>query len=185
MEIIVGYTVSVYDNGTDMFEHDDPKLERCPACGYRTNFFAHNSFYRQPRKRRSDLLCTYDDALIATRSFRDFCEKNEYRDVKFLEFRNDPDHFHFQAQKIVTFNAKRRGTKFIAYCPVCENYESVIGADPAYLEVEEPLADGFYRTDILFGPKNAKGPQLLVGCETKTKIEAAKLKGMIFREAYN
>jgi hypothetical protein len=184
-EMLVGYTVTGYDNGTVMFEDNDPSLARCPACGFRTDFFAHNPFYRQGRKRRSDLLSTYDNADIVTLAFQSFCLDNLYEGVKFLEFKNDSDHFHLQVDRVIPFNAKKRGTRCIDYCPACENYKSVIGADPAYLEIEKPLKDGFYRSDLLFANGNGKAPLLIVGCETKSKMEAAKLKGLIFEEAYN
>ncbi len=180
--MIIGYQLGGYDNGTVMFEKDCAALEKCPACGYRIDFFAHNPLYRQARKRRSDLLCTYDGAEIVTQNFKAFCLENSYQGVNFLEFRNDPDHFHLQTERIVPFDAKRRGTRFISYCPFCENYESIIGANPDYLKVQRPLQDGIYRTDLLFGPKNAKSPLLLVGCETKAKMESANLKGLLFEE---
>jgi len=168
-----------------MFKETDSRLEHCPACGFRTDFFAHNPLYRQVRKRRSDLLCTYDHAPIVTQAFRTFCLDNNYPGVRFLEFKNDPDHFHLLVDNVISFNARKRRTRFIDFCPVCENYKAVIGANPTYLEVDGPLPDGMYRSDLYFATGNAKSPLLIVGCATKDKMEGAGLKGLIFEEAYD
>lgn len=167
-----------------MFEEDDPKVPRCPACGFRTNFLSHNPLYRQPRKRKSDFLVTYDGSKIVTHVFRDFCLSEGYKGIRLPEFRNDPDHFHLLVDDVVKFDAKRRETRFIDFCPVCENYDEVIGADPAYLIRKTPLNDGIYRTDLLFAGGDRKRPVIIIAPETKRKMEAANLKGLIVEPAY-
>ena len=183
--MVVGYTVTGRDNGTVMFQENDPNLRRCPACGFRTDFFAHNPLYRQVRKRRSDLLFTYDNIPIVSQAFRSFCLDHGYANIDFLEFEDDPAHFHLQVNNILPFNAKKRETRFIDYCPVCENYKSVIGATPAYLEIRAPLEEGLYRSDLLFASGNGKGPLLIVGRQTRVSMEAVGLKGLLFEEAFN
>jgi hypothetical protein len=49
---IVGYTLSVPDNGTVMFR-EKSDLKRCEACGHPVSFFSHNPEY-QLRKREAD-----------------------------------------------------------------------------------------------------------------------------------
>jgi hypothetical protein len=87
--------------------------------------------------------------------------------------------------RVVSFDAKSRRTRFINCCAVCGNYDEVIGATPAYLEVPGPLEDGIFRSDLLFGSGNAKHPLIIVGLETKERLEGAGLKGLLFREAYH
>jgi hypothetical protein len=49
---VIGYTLSVPDNGTFMFR-EKSELKRCAACGYPTKFLLHNPEY-QLRRREVD-----------------------------------------------------------------------------------------------------------------------------------
>ena len=60
----------------------------------------------------------------------------------------------------------------------------MVGATPAFLKVEMPLADGFYRSDPLFASGNEKQPLIVVGVGTKRKLEAARLMGLEFKPTY-
>jgi hypothetical protein len=108
-----------------------------------------------------------------------------YKGLVFDEFLKDKTHFHFMVENIVKFDAVKRGTVFERVCNVCKNYQSVVGATPSYLLQSRPLSDGFYRTDLLFGSGDRKSPIILVGSETKAKLESAKLKGLTFSPAYS
>jgi len=48
------------------------------------------------------------------------------------------------------------------YCKSCEQFESIIGATPAYLKGLSSLDKGFYRTDIEFGSSSEKSPLIIV-----------------------
>lgn len=125
------------------------------------------------------MLFTYDDAAIVTSRFRDFCVDNCYKGIRFLEFLQDPNHFHFQVDNVADFDSERNRTRFINLCPTCGDYESVILSGPAYLRTSVPLSDGFFRTDLLFGSGSGKHPLFVIGAETKIKMELAKLKGLV------
>jgi hypothetical protein len=102
----------------------------------------------------------------------------------FDQFTNDPTCFHFRVRRKVKFDVKRRGTLFEKYCRICKNFESVVGATPSYLVRSKPLTDNFYRTDLLFGSAGRRNPVILVGPETKKKLELKKFKGLVFLPAY-
>src|SRR6266446_13227 len=175
---IVGYKIGGQDNDTHMFR-DDSSLRKCEGCGYRLDFSATNPQYCL-NKCSDDISATYDGQTIVSRAFKDFCERNEYQGIKFAVFENDPNHFHLVVLREVKFDAERRKTRFENLCPQCGNYESIVGAKPAYLLISEPLDSGFYRSDLLFASGNEKHPLTLIGNETKAKLEAAKLKGLEF-----
>jgi hypothetical protein len=179
---MVGYNLSGQDNDTHMFR-DNSIVAKCEACGYRLDFLRTNPNYVLRGSKR-DLSATYDGQTIVSKAFKEFCERNEYRGLKFAIFENDPDHFHLILTRVVKFDAAKRKTRFDKLCPECGNYESVVGATPSFLLVSDPLKDGFYRTDLLFGSGNEKHPLELVGTATKAKLEAAKLKGLEFKPAY-
>jgi hypothetical protein len=191
---VIGYTLSVPDNGTFMFR-DAAGIELCTSCGYPLDFLSFNPDY-QLRKREvdyrhdgyyvagADISSTYDHRVIVSKRFRDFCLNAEYKGLAFNEFLNDKQHFHFAVKKLVKFDALRRGTLFERLCKACNNYESVVGATPSYLLRSSRLSDNFYRTDLLFGSQDRKSPDIIVGGETKLKLESAGLKGLTFLPAY-
>jgi hypothetical protein len=182
--MIVGYTVTGYPNGTTMFNACDPGVKRCPACGQR-DWLAHNPLYRQTRRRHSDLLLTQDHAAIVTQAFRSFCEANHCHELRILEFQRDPHHFHLQAQRVIALNTEKTHTAVVAHCPACRN--PTAPADPRlnFVQASSPLSDGFYRSNLPFSDGMGTGPLLIVGHRTRTKMMAAHLKGLIFREVYN
>lgn len=179
---VVGYTLDGQDNDSYMFR-DNSLLSRCEGCGYRLELSPTNPNYVL-KNCSEDISATYDGQTIASKAFKDFCERNEYRGINFGVFDNDPRHFHFIVMPEVKFDAIRRKTRLENLCPQCGNYESVVGAKPAYLLITEPLDDGFYRSDLLFASGNGKHPINLVGIETKAKLEVTDLKGLEFAPAY-
>jgi hypothetical protein len=136
------------------------------------------------KKCADDISHTYDGQTIVSKAFKEFCEKNEYRWIKFGEFENDPNHFHLILRRVVKFDAVRRKTRFEHLCPHCGNYESIVGVKPAYLLVNEPLGDGFYRSDLLFASGNEKHPLTFVGIQTRAKLKLSGLKGLEFAPAF-
>ncbi len=179
---IVGFKIGGQDNDTHMYGRNSfPK--KCDGCGYRIDFSATNSKYCFKHS-GVDISATYDGQTIVSRAFKDFCECSNYRGIKFGVFDNDSHHFHFIVTREIKFDANRRKTRFENLCPQCGNYESVVGAKPAYLLIAKPLHDGFYRSDLLFGDGNEKHPLTLIGIETKAKLEAANLNGLEFALAY-
>ncbi len=178
----VGYALSAQDNDTYMFGPDDP-VERCGTCHYRRDLSAYNPRYKLKSYRR-DLSATYDGFWIVTDRFRDFCTGQGYRDISFEEFAEDKRHFNFMPLTVVKFDAVSRMTSFEKLCPECGSYESVTGAYPAYVLLSEPLADGFYRSDLLFASGDEKHPIIFVGAETKDKLAKSGLKGLEFSPLY-
>jgi predicted RNA-binding Zn-ribbon protein involved in translation (DUF1610 family) len=179
--MVVGYYLSVADSRSRMFR-DDSSLKKCPTCGYRLDFFAHNPQYGL-RSADYDLCATYDGQLIGSLAFKRFCEEQNYSSIIFREFDLDEIHFHVIFENIVPFDAIRRKTRFEKLCPTCGNYESVVGAKPAYLRLSSPLVDGLYRSDLLFASGNEKGPAEFAAVCTKEKMLAAGIRGVTFHEA--
>ena len=59
-------------------------------------------------------------------------------------------------------------------------YNEIGGAAPFLKNLNEPLKDGFFRSDILFGSGNERSPLIFVGEDTYKKIKRDKLKGFVF-----
>jgi len=181
---LVGYTITGQDNDSYMFR-DNSALNRCTVCGYRLDFSQTNPDYTLT-KCSAHISATYDGQTIVSKKFKEFCELNEYRRIRFGSFENDSNHFHLVLTRKIKFDAVRRGTRFERLCPQCGNHGAVAGATPAYVFVDESLADGFYRTDLIFGSGNEKAPLNLLGSETRAKLIAAGLglEDVDFHPAY-
>lgn len=91
----------------------------------------------------------------------------------------------FPSEHIVVFDSERRQTKFVDYCETCGQYAQVAGATPAFLKtVSEPINDGIFRTDVVFGSYRRKHPLVIIGLETKKLIQKARFSGRSFRPVY-
>ena len=157
-------------------------LHVCSKCGYRTDFFYINRKFRVSR-RVYDLSCTYDGYTIVSRKFKEFCDRKEYKYIEFKEFDKDYDFFALFPVNVVEYDTDRNKPQYENYCESCGNYESVIGPSPIYLKgVTEPLADGFYRTDIMFASGNEKSPLIIIGPETKETILKEGFKNIYFEK---
>jgi len=103
-----------------------------------------------------------------------------------VEFRTLPaskGFYHFFPHRVVPFDAQSRQTRFVALCPTCGFYESVAGATPSFLSASELLADGFSRSDILFGSRNEKHPLVFVSTGTQKILACERFTGMSFNSA--
>jgi len=210
---IVGYSLRSQDNDSYMFPEDmslvirrnaqirlkdyesgavlelpeitalDKEQNRCPFCGYRLNFHPHNPRYKV-RNKLTDISVTYDGQTIVSTKFKKFCEENKLEGIIFRGFESDKNCFQMVVTREIEFDAARRKTRFEHFCPVCKNYESVVGADPTYLSTSIPLSSGIFRTNLLFASGNEKHPLFLVSIDTKSKLEKSKLIGSEFSPAY-
>jgi hypothetical protein len=191
---IIGYQLSISYNDTEMYEDDDTTIARCSLCGYRLDFFLTNPDYLLNKKykpiymkdavtKKTAISVTYDSQKIASIHFKEFCEKQGYEGLKFIEFPKDPWHFHLIVENIIKVDQKKGQIKFGEHCPICGNFESIHG-ELTFFDVAEPLADGIYRSDLLYGNGDLKGPILIIGIETRKKIKEAELKGIAFDTAY-
>jgi hypothetical protein len=178
--MIVAYYLSLADSGSHMFR-DDSSLTKCRKCGYRLDFFAHNPSYML-RNTKYDLCATYDGQIIGSRAFKAFCENEGLSGIDFLSFDADDEHFHVILRNVVPFDAAKARTRFENLCEVCGNYESIIGVTP-FLKVSAPLADGIYRSDLLFASGNEKGPAEFAAPLTREKMITARLRGIHFEGA--
>ena len=186
--MIIGYSISGDDNDSfmcssaDVVHENMEGLSVCPKCGYRTDFFYINRNFRVSR-RMYDLSSTYDGYNIVSRKFKEFCVRKGYNSIEFKGFDADPDFFALMPLTIVEFDTDRNEPRYENYCEECGNFESVVGPFPVYLkDVSKPLADGFYRTDLLFASGNEKSPLTIIGPNIKDAILREGFKNISFEE---
>ncbi len=179
---IIGYTISGPDNGYRMFE-DARHFDICTACGFRTNFQAHAPEFAIPAKRRlADLTYTYDGQCIASVKLIEALEEECPGDYHAYPVGDDARYFHLFPVRTVPFDIERRETRLLSFCSTCGFYDEVIGATPAFLKVDGPLAHGFYGSDILFASGNEKHPLLFISSDMKAIFKVRGLKGIDFQK---
>ena len=180
-----GYSISGFDNDSFMCSSADRVFDEigdidvCPKCGYRTDF---NYIYEKFRVKRrgNDISFTYDGYCIVSLKFKEACDRAGFEGIEFLGLPGDKEYYHLVPGCVVEFDCEKRKTRFENKCDVCGNYESVVGATPAFIKGE--LASDVCRTDILFGSGNAKKPIILISENAKKVFDREKLVGIFAEE---
>lgn len=200
--MVIAYHMSVHDDGTHMLGPDTYRVPRdagyydwrfgidgiphpatCPTCGRKTDTNYINPQFRV-RRRRRDLTVTYDGYVLVSARFREFCELNNWhQDVHFGNLPADNDYFVFKPTRTLEFDSERRKTRFEDHCPECDKYFNVIGATPVFLRnVDHPITEGFFRSDLEFGSGHEQHPLLILGTETAQKIKRQAFQKIYLRQ---
>ncbi|MDH7459699.1 hypothetical protein QEG73_00370 [Chitinophagaceae bacterium 26-R-25] len=174
---VLGYSISAADNDSYM-NSDQHEVNICRCLDFVKNRHLHLNPTFKLNKKNYDISYTWDDFLLVSDRFKQFCIDNKYTSVSFIEIPNYPTKHLMTVSNITDFDSARRETKFLEFSPECNEYNEVVGATPVCLTIDSPLTDNFFRTNIEFGRGYAKGPIILVGVETAIKLKAQKLKGL-------
>jgi len=178
--MVIGYLLGGNDNDSYIFDTNDKSLPICHQCGYVTNF-DYMSPSMQLRVKKYDISSTYDNRTIVSTRFKNYCLDNNYKGMVFRELPRNPGFYLMNINTIIEFDSDRANLIQYKYCEVCGNYESITPGIPVVLkDVDSPLADGFYATNIHFASGNEKGPLFIVGVATYDKLKSQKFKGMNF-----
>ncbi len=151
----------------------------CPVCysPLDQEFVSHDVRARM-RKDAMDA----DGHVIVSERFRDFCVRSRYADLAFYEVGKRRKRYELRATRVLRVDVERSQPYLTEFCTRCGNFECYLRGKGLFLEnVTEPLLDGFYRTDLIWGCRAGKHPLILVGAETKRKLHAAGLTGLDFR----
>lgn len=120
--------------------------------------------------------------VVVSERFRNFCVRNRYADLAFHDVGKRRKRYELRAKRILRVDVERSHPYLAEFCTRCGNFECYLRGKGLFLEnVNEPLPDGFYRTDLIWGCRAGKHPLILVGIETKRKLVAAGLTGLDFR----
>jgi hypothetical protein len=155
----------------------------CLRCGTLLSYKINKDFVL--KKKSVDLLYTYDHYCIVSQQFYSFCVNNRYENLKFIELPKTNGFFFFQPENVFDLDSERRKIQFINHCDLCNNYQEVIGASPAYAKLDLDVPSDFiYRSNYIFGSKERKNPLIIIGLETEQKMKKDKLKGLYFDNVY-
>lgn len=153
--MVIGYKLGKHDNNSQVLPTKAPGI-KCDQCGTKLvrpnplpNFVLH--------KKTLDLSTTLDGFTIASTKFKACCENHRFAGVEFTPIPCSPKFFNVIVKPIIEFDTVKIGMEFEHYCTKCGNYESVIGATPIALKnVNAPLTEGFFRTDVEFASGHEK-----------------------------
>ncbi|MBU0982129.1 Zn-ribbon domain-containing protein [Patescibacteria group bacterium] len=186
--MIIGYSLYGPDNDSYMCSdceniHEGMEgLKACPNCGYRTDFQYVNKQFKMKR-RVYDFSFTYDGYPICSLRFKEFCVRQKYRNLEFDEFDTTNKFYIIRPTEILEYDLTRSHPRFDKFCDTCRNFESVTKPYPAYIQnITKELADGFYRSDLMFASGNEKSPLIIIGKETRERLKKEKMKGLEFQE---
>lgn len=123
---------------------------------------------------------TYDGRAICSTAMKELM-KQEGLAVDFREVNSSLGLHHFEPREQLTFDVEKRKTRFLGSCSRCGGFAEVIGSQPVFLQnVSAPILTGLFRTDVEFGSGRSKGPELIVGLQTKAVLEKAKFGGCTY-----
>ncbi|MEE2732128.1 MAG: hypothetical protein VYA55_15025 [Pseudomonadota bacterium] len=177
------FKIGINDNDSHMCSSTDRVFENmvglivCESCGYRKDFEYVNDDFILKRK-TYDLSGTYDGYYIASLKLKELTEKEEFNGVDFIPLKNEPEYFAMFVRNIVKFDTEKRKSRSENLCSSCGNYESFIGAKPAFLI--ERLPSDICRSDVIFGSGNSKHPLLFASQKFVDVVKREKLKGFRF-----
>jgi hypothetical protein len=178
---ILGYTFAAQDGDLYYYPDEPPEGVLCEGCGSPLNWEKYEN-HVTVRSRR-EVLPTYDGHFLVNRRFRQFCFDRGFRNIAFVPADRSQNYFDFRPKKILKIDAQKSKLQRILPCDACNQY-AAIHTDPEYLfylmNVRAPLADGFYRTDLLLAHGEEKRPALICALKTARDLYEAKFKDLVF-----
>jgi len=158
--------------GTDGVPHP----ATCGTCGRKTSDDFVDPSFRVKRRRR-DATATYDGYLIVSQRLVDIGLAHGGQPGDVVALPGDR-HFYWLRPKFeLAFDATTSNP-----CPTCRGFYNVIGPRPLFCQgLSQPLAPGFYCSDLAFGSGPEQGLVIVVGAETGAALRQAQLSGVELR----
>ncbi|MEJ1242219.1 hypothetical protein WBG78_28985 [Chryseolinea sp. T2] len=183
MSEVVGYYLQGQDNDADMLT-EDIVYPKCKQCARLLDSDFHNPSFKLKRK-SFDLSHANDVGNVVSLRFKEFCLRRNYRGLVFKDFEREKDFFQLIVSTVVRFDLNRAEVEYGQKCSGCNRFDSVIAMKPLHLScIDEPLEDGFYRTDMVIGRNNTMTALIIVGLETYRLLKRERFRGLVFMPVY-
>jgi hypothetical protein len=170
--MIVAYNFGGHDGDAFFFEDRKASIF-CPICGtlLDRDFLPEGV---RPRK-KWDVCSSYENRTIVTERFKKWCESRKFDGLVFRQVCETPPYYVLEPSNVLRFDPRR--ARFENKCAACGNYESIVLAGPfALLNVQAPIEEGFFRTDLEFGSRWEKSPLIVVGVRTMDAIKQERFR---------
>jgi len=161
----------------------NPKCHRLLNKNYFNDAFIFN-------KKQSDIYYINCGGIyLVSHKFQLFITENKIEDVKFISLPKVSEFSFLKLEKEIKVDRTQVDDTDI--CPICEQRISAsmsIGCRDyqkkkvtRMLETKEEIKEGIFRTDMEFGVNVSFSEIIVVGTQTKLKIEKSGLRGIYFR----
>ena len=173
------YHLSAPDGGWYISEPYPPDIY-CPAkCG---SLLDHSYISdTSEMKRGYEFVATYDGRFLVGPRFRDFCARHGYDEVECVPCGPRGKLLELRVKRVLKIDLVRARPRIAKPCIRCgQFYTIVLGAGFFYSEVERPLRDGFWRSDVIWGNGHTKGPVIVIGIETQKRLSEQRFRELRF-----
>lgn len=177
------YHLSLKGNDSHMIgscDEVDPSsgVPTCSTCGYRTDPDFTNPGFRL-RRRRLDLSCCYDGAVIVSDRFRALHASLGGRNLRFVDLPKAPGFYHLTCITPVALDYAAMGTQCLRLCAGCGRHLDVVGHGTIVLARGASLADHELAfSDRYFGSHNEAIPLLICGERLAKALADAGVAGI-------
>jgi hypothetical protein len=152
----------------------------CTSCHYPIKKEINPDFIL---KKKFDVSFTYDGYLIVSDKFKYFCETQLYRNLVFHTIIKEPNYYYLECDKIIQLDYKRRNVEFGKLCPICDRFDTVIGASPSYIQQGFVIQESsFYKSEYEFGSYWNRFPLIVVSMSVAKELVKQKFKGLYFKD---
>jgi hypothetical protein len=184
MPSVLAFRMSIQDMGAYYLD-DAPTSTFCSECGSVVDKSFIPKALKIRGRREFALGCTYDNRYVCSMAMKELMQR-EGLAIDFWKVNQSPELYYFMPREQLAFDVQKRKTRFINQCKQCGQFAEVIGVDPVFLRnVNSPILEGIFRTDIEFGSGRSKSPIFIVGLRTKEVLERAKFKGCTYLPVVN
>lgn len=150
----------------------------CGTCGYRTVPDFTSSVFRM-RKRRFDVSCCYDGAVIVSDRFRTLYQSLGGSNMFFALLPATPGFYHLKCSKPLPLDYTAMGTRRLRLCTECRRHLDVFGYSHIALEPNADLpGNEMAFSDWYFGSNNEASPLLLCGEGFASALQSSGLTGV-------
>ncbi len=175
----VGYVIHCYEAG-EYWNSRPIEGVHCPVC-FVVHDFEKVSDRFEVRVAHDTIMTRDNFTMVVSKRFREFCARNGYDDIEFHLVDQNKELYELRPTRILRVDLEKSQPDFWSICLRCGKFDAVlIGRGVFFKYVDQPLPDGFYRTDFHWGQGCARRPKIIVGPETKQKLKREGFKRIAY-----
>ncbi len=183
---VVAYVIFGYD--VDFMYDSNFSPGTCPICG-NTIMKIPKTSYSLPKRRTSDIYCTYDGFLIVSEKFKKFCETRNYPNLVFTLLSGSNRFYYLSVRDVYPFDWARgnlQNEQDERGCCGCFDWRGHGGRGRFYRSpwTVLPSDDFIMWSGVWFGINRRKFPCIVIGMDTARAMEEYGLRGILYREVF-
>ncbi|MBN2884472.1 hypothetical protein JXE04_00955 [Patescibacteria group bacterium] len=143
-----------------------------------------NTQVKLPKMKSDFLALMYGGVTICSTDFKNFVEKNNYKNNDFIKLDNYSDRYIFQCKNVISIDKEL--IDFTDVCDVCNEPISITSKKRMVMVekkryskiVNQNIENNFYITDVAFGSKLQKAPILICSENVLINLKKEGIKGL-------